>query len=176
MRSLSRRRRREPKPHERVWGDRCVDRNLKDEWLISLNKLQAFDLVSTCEGHVSSRHPCPHLNLRLKEEYFPIVSHEWHRSGRTMSRIIDSIFSAEASHVEIELKDVFRKRNGRYTYRQHFGVRIQCLHTRESESIENRIMAWFELIISEIQKLDTFISDLCKEVKQSPPHGGRPIE
>jgi len=163
MNSLTRRYRRNPRPHERLWKDRCVDKNLKDEWLIRLNALQAFNLVSICEGHDSPARRPPHIHLRLKEEYFPIVSDEWHRSGQTMSRLINSLFSTEATKIEIELKEVFQKWQGRYNYKQDFTARIRCRINSESQSIQTCVVNWFQSIIPEIQELDTLIFDLCME-------------
>jgi hypothetical protein len=165
MRSLPIHYRRGPRSHERVWRNRCVDRNLKDYWLISLNELQSFDLISICEGHSNRRRTYPHINLRLKEEYFPIVSQEWYRSRQIMSRSIDNILSSEKTAVEIKLEIIFRKRNGRYNIMQNFIVKMQCLHTNEQKSINSKIISWFDLIISEIQEFDTFIFDLCREIK-----------
>ena len=104
----------------------CVDAKLKDEWLICLNLLQVFDLVSICEGHVrQSRRSSPHINLRVKDEYLAVISDEWHTSGRSMSNLIDDMFS-QNSNIEIKLEDTFEKRGQRSHYRQKFVARIQC--------------------------------------------------
>jgi len=162
----TRTRRREPRPHERIWQDRCVDKNLKDEWLIRLNDLQAFDLISICGGHIKPTRN-PHINLRLKKECFPAVSDKWHHSGRIMSRLIDSIFSSEHSVVEIELKDVFRRWNGRYTWRQDLTTRIRCSQAGMPKSMKSGIKTWFETVIGEIKELDKFFVDMYRDLKTS---------
>ncbi|HNS56795.1 MAG TPA: hypothetical protein PKO34_07060 [Smithellaceae bacterium] len=42
----------ECKSHERPWRDWAVDRNLDNQWLERLNKLETLNLVSICEGHI----------------------------------------------------------------------------------------------------------------------------
>jgi hypothetical protein len=167
MRLSTRHHQSEPRSHERIWRDRRVDRNLKDEWLISLNDLKTFDLISICEGHNAQRHAYPHINLRLKEEYLSRVSNEWYCSTRTMSKVIDNIFDSEQSRTEIELRVIYRRQSVRNTCRQDFVVKIQSLVRRESESIDTRIIDWFDLTIKAVRDLDTFIFDLCKDAEET---------
>jgi hypothetical protein len=63
--------RRKCRDYEREWSGFCVDRNLEDDWLERLNRLQAFSLISICEGHCDHRTEpsgkASHIKLRLKE-------------------------------------------------------------------------------------------------------------
>ena len=164
MHAQSRRCRREPRPHERIWQDWCVDKNLKDEWLICLNDLKALNLISICEGNLSERRNShPHINLRLKDEYLSAISGLWHKAGLIPQRVIGDLFSLEDTSIEIELKDTFRSRGGDYSNRKHLTIKLHCTYPRESESMDNRIMVWFQAVINKIKELDKFIFDLHKE-------------
>ena len=59
--------------HEKRWLDYCVDKNLDEHWLEELNSLQAFNLVSICEGHFSqAKNPSKkfaHISLKLKSKF-----------------------------------------------------------------------------------------------------------
>lgn len=58
-----------------------MDRDLGDEWLERLNKLETFSLVSICEGHINveqtsvKRRPC--IILRPKEAHLRPLTEKW---------------------------------------------------------------------------------------------------
>ena len=56
---------RPPYNHERRWRDLNVDKNLKDDWLYSLNATKNFRVISTCEGYqnIRGRPPYPYVRL-----------------------------------------------------------------------------------------------------------------
>ena len=73
--------RRACRDHGREWKGFCVDNGLEDGWLVSLNDLAAFDLISICEGHCDRCTDSPmtplHVKLRLKERLLAGIARRW---------------------------------------------------------------------------------------------------
>lgn len=46
---------REPRQDQKSWNRHTVDKNLNEDWLIALNRLSIFNLISICEGHQRSQ-------------------------------------------------------------------------------------------------------------------------
>lgn len=65
---------------QRLWRGISVDKNLRNSWLVALNSLQMFELISICEGHWNSNMrmmDSPHVNLRWKDvESAPYLLYE----------------------------------------------------------------------------------------------------
>jgi hypothetical protein len=106
--------RRKCRGHEREWRGFCVDANLEDEWLARLNDLQAFDLISICEGHCNrqaepSRTP-PHIKLRLKERLLRGVASHWDEHKMAVVGKVNRLFETGDTYVNLELK--FKLRGG----------------------------------------------------------------
>jgi hypothetical protein len=78
VRKTPRRQRRE---YEREWNSYCVDKNLEDEWLIRLNDLEAFRLISICMGHSGCQtelaKAAPHIKPKPKERLLPGIARCW---------------------------------------------------------------------------------------------------
>lgn len=100
-------------PHERRWRNYCVDKNLKDEWLERLNALEAFDLISICEGHGSGTDEesrrLPHFNLRLKERFAERLNEVWSEIRSDIGSAIDRCFTSPHVEVRFEYRGGFVK-------------------------------------------------------------------
>lgn len=148
--------------HERLWNDRCIDKNLKDDWLTELNKLKSFNLVSICEGISERRgeliYERPHVNLKIRPEYFYVVSKGFNERIINIETL-QNIFSLINTELDFELKRSF-KRGRDFNYREDIVLRIAFKKQRISERIDEETINWFEKIIPQIGSFDNFISVL----------------
>lgn len=148
--------------HERLWNDRCIDKNLKDDWLTELNKLKSFNLVSICEGISERRgeliYERPHVNLKIRPEYFYVVSKGFDERIINIETL-QNIFSLINTELDFELKRSF-KRGRDFNYREDIVLRIAFKKQRISERIDEETINWFEKIIPQIGSFDKFISVL----------------
>jgi hypothetical protein len=103
--------------YERERKGVCVDRNLEDDWLEGLNGLEAFSLISICEGHCDrqaepSRTP-PHVKLRLGENLLPSIASRWDEHKMAIVSEVTRLFQAGDTYVNLELKFKLRSGTGR---------------------------------------------------------------
>lgn len=150
------------KPYERRWHDRCVDRNLEDEWLARLNHLTVFNLINICEGHVEGKigasRRAPHIRLNLKEDFLREAAGQWEELRLILGTELERLFSQGESYVDLELKHRFRWKRGRIFYLESLSVRVRALRQRETEILEPETRAWFEHTIKRLERLDTVIA------------------
>ena len=151
-------------PHEREWLGRCVDMNLKDSWLESLNALTAFDLISICEGHVTGGRgvggsPFPHINLRIKDRFVPAAVQKYDCHSRAIQLLLAKVFGDGCSDVEIDFSISMCLTRRRESIDRDLTVRITATHQRTSAALDDVSRQWFTSGIKRVQALD---SELAK--------------
>lgn len=153
--------------HERLWNDRCIDKNLKDDWLTELNKLKSFNFVSICEGICERRgkliYERPHVNLKIRPEYFYVVSKGFDERIINIETL-QNIFSLINTEIDFELKRSFRRVRD-FSYREDIVLRIAFKKQRISKRIDEETIDWFAKIIPQIESFDKFISALKRRRK-----------
>jgi hypothetical protein len=160
MISQNRRSVRQPRETEKRWNSHNVDKNLEEDWLISLNSLKAFNLISICEGHVNTRSPGrnrPHFNLRIKERFIPLYINIVDKDAYSIQNKMAEIFNTELSRINLEFKITLNPSRAMQYIRRDLTIRIESMITRYSEKIEYSVIEWFNNTIDETIKFDGFI-------------------
>lgn len=150
--------------HERLWRDRCVDKNLKGEWLERLNALRSFDLISICEGHPNGRpyssRSLPHINLRLKPDLIVALADDWHAYQPRVQEGISNVFRHALTSTILELRYRYSTRGERSHYREDTVLKLEVLRESSSRSEELNRDEWFLANIRASEEFDKFIGDL----------------
>ncbi len=150
------------KDYERLWRDRCVDRNLEDDWLERLNNLNALKLIGICEGHhrqrLSSAGRYPHINLRLNEHLLPDVARNWDHLRADILNEVHNLFQAGDTLFNLELKYKLRSGRGRLTYHEDLTLRIRCDQVRGSAEMDPETYDWFGRSVERIEILDRIVA------------------
>lgn len=172
--------RRKCRDHEREWRGFCVDKNLQDDWLERLNDLQAFSLISICEGHYNrqaepSRTP-PHVKLRLKERLLPDVASYWDEHKMEVLSKVNELFQTGDTYVNLELKFKLRLGTGRLDYQENLIVRIHGRQARASGEIDTDTNGWFEQTVDRIQDLDHHVAHLWQDTNSGTSRDVLPDE
>ena len=140
------------RPHERKWQRWCVDRGLKDEWLVKLNALQAFRLVSICEGHArdqrGSGNACPHINLRMESDLADIMYRNWEQMSSYLSADLRCYFNPDTTRASAELDIRIPLDSDVNSSFKKLVVRLSCVRRRASEDMESEIVEWFENVVT----------------------------
>jgi hypothetical protein len=151
---------------EREWNGFCVDKNLKDEWLVPLNELSAFNLISICEGHcVQHSEPHmrpPHVKLRLKEHLLPGVAGRWDEHKTVVLGEVSSLSQAGDTYVNLEMKCKLRSGAARLSYQEDLIVRIHSRDGRGSDEMDRETAAWFQRTVELVQELDAVFARLWR--------------
>ncbi len=146
-------------PHERKWQGVCVDKNLHDEWLEALNRLECFELINICEGHADAlqqkkrkRWAYSKIYVKLIEpyrsKYFGITD----RKPKSFTALLNTMkwTSIPATRCGFEVidnddsKDVL--------------IQLERKTPRVSVDMDNETVIWFENGMQLIRELDTFFS------------------
>ena len=162
--------RRKCRDHEREWNGFCVDKGLEDNWLMRLNNLQTFGLISICEGHhrhqTETSRTSPHIKLRLKEHLLPGIATHWEEQKMAVVSEVSRLFQTGDTYVNLELKFKLRSGTGRLTYQQEMIVRIHNRQGRTSEEMDDKTYNWFQQTVSRVEELDTLIALLWDHTEQ----------
>ena len=154
--------RRECRSHEREWKGYCVDKNLEDDWLGRLNGLEAFALISICEGHCDHRSESsgspPHIKLRLTDDFLPRVATHWDEHKMAVLNAVNQLFQTGDTYVNLELKFRLRSGTGRLNYQEDLIVRIHGLKARASEQMDAKTTDWFQQSVGRVEELDSLIA------------------
>jgi hypothetical protein len=153
--------RRRCREYEREWRGRCVDVGLADTWLERLNQLEAFRLISVCEGHVSGysdpHGSVSHVKLRLKEGYLPEVASRWDEHKLALLELVARLFQTGDTYVNLELKLRLRVATGRLGYEEALIARVHRRGRRVSDKVDADTRVWFEKNIPLIEELDAAV-------------------
>jgi hypothetical protein len=156
--------RRKCREHEREWNGLCVDKNLEDDWLVRLNNLETFSLISICEGHCSRQtdhsRTSPHIKLRLKEQFLPGIARRWDENKMAVVSQVNKRFDTGDTFVNLELKFKLRSGAGRMTYQEDLILQIHSRRARIGEEMDIDTRDWFERCVSEIESLDSLCTQL----------------
>jgi hypothetical protein len=159
------------KDYERWWGDLCVDKNLKDEWLVRLNDLQAFTMVGICEGHCDRRPGSsgrfPHINLRLKEQLLPGLANRWEELRLAILNEVNRLFQIGDTYIDMELKFKLRAGRGRLIYREDLTLRMRSFWARDSEEMDTETYNWFQESVGRVAKLDGIVLEWHRANKEA---------
>jgi hypothetical protein len=157
------RRQRSCRDDQRTWNERCVDKNLQDDWLIRLNGLDCFDLISICEGHLGlgqrSQRRTASINLRMKNIYFEKIAYQWEKYKTNVRDNIQNTLDVDNTNYELELKFSYRNFRNRLSNNENLSIRINCTFQRNSKKIDDVTFTWFDKIVSQIEKLDGFFGN-----------------
>ena len=163
--------RRECRDHEREWRGFCVDQNLEDDWLEHLNALEAFVLISICQGHYDGRsEPSgtpPHIKLRLTDDLLPGVARHWNEHKMAILDAISRLFQTGDTYVNLELKFKLRSGTGRLNYQENLIIRIHGRQARDSEEMDTRTHDWFSQSVKRIEELDGLVVHMWGQANQS---------
>ena len=161
--------RRKCSEREREWNGFCVDKNLEDDWLMRLNNLHAFTLISICEGHCDQAElsrRCPHIKLRLKEHLLPNVARLWDEHKMTVLTEVNRLFQTGATFVNLELQFKLRSGTGRLTYDENMVIRVHGRRARTAEDIDAPTCEWFRQSVGQVEEIDSLIVRLWDESNQ----------
>lgn len=155
---------REPRQHERLWNDRCVDKELKDEWLTALNAFKTIDLISICQGHVierTNRIGNPHINIRIKSYFTADFKKNIDNPSLAMrvARLPDDT-SWKYSYTYTE-----QINNGRPNMTSKIVFRFIRHGERNTAGMDKESTQWFERMISSISVLDELFLEALHENK-----------
>ncbi|MEW6713076.1 MAG: gamma-glutamylcyclotransferase family protein, partial [Candidatus Riflebacteria bacterium] len=153
--SLPARSRRPPRKDQRVWRNMNVDKQLEDAWLEAFNSLIVYDLISICTGHpVSNGFSNPHINFRLKPEwFFP----DWERFIKSLEKLHLSLVGLFKRHdcVKMEYKKIFSGGRIRlHDVRQDLVISIRPRLRREINDFDDTTREWFEKMVLVMQGFD----------------------
>lgn len=155
--------RRQCRDYERAWRGHCVDQNLADGWLEALNALEAFRLISICEGHASdashSLRSRPHINLRLKPSLLPTAIASWDSLSSAIAGIEATRFDFGSTSVTVEIKQQVRLEPGGPSLRQDLSARIEARRPRNGPSMDAETFDWFQHAVECVKEFDRFVLD-----------------
>ena len=141
----------------RKWHDYDVDFNLKDEWLIALNNVPGFDLISICEGHEGEDNA--HFNLRAnsKIEYSHVA--DLVDDLKPVYRDIISVPNTWCDIVIWNIKNEVLYENYKYNAAKaekptKLTFRIFC-SLKNSHSNEDTIEKWWSNITTKVKMLSS---------------------
>ena len=158
--------RRQCRDYEREWNGYCVDRNLEDDWLIRLNDLEAFSLISICEGHFGRQtepaRVTPHIKLRLREHLLPGIARCWDEHKMSILSEVNRLFQRGDMYVGLELKFKLRSRTGRLNYEESLMVGIHSRQGRTLEEMDAEIRDWFQQSVGCVEALDDLFIGLWR--------------
>lgn len=137
---------RQPRPHERIWNGRIVDKNLNGIWLERLNALKAFNLISICGGHEQRR--TPHINLRLKWQYLDYTSSHYLNLDTPIRNIINDLFPSEECIVKTEFKII------NSNVPRHCDIRKEDFIITVNYPQRSSVGSWLDNAINNIEILD----------------------
>ena len=147
--------------HEKRWRDFCVDKNLEESWLESLNNLSALNLISICEGHFAGRrNPASkfaHITLKLKEELLPGFVKDWETLRPEVLNEVHRLFQKGDTYFNLELRFKLRAGRGRLVYQEELTLKMRRFHARSSEPMDPECTQWFEGSILSIKALDQIV-------------------
>lgn len=132
----------------------AVDRNLQDGWLERLNGLQAFELLSICEGHRNRRANFAHINLGLRERFVPTGAAQWDEVRRALANELDRLFPAADTGVDVDLKFTIHRGTQATVCREDLTVRIRRRRARSTDVMDESTRRWFCRTLSGIEDLD----------------------
>ena len=162
--------RRACRDHEREWNGYCVDKGLEDGWLVSLNGLAAFDLISICEGHCDRRtdppRTPPHVKLRLKERLLPGVARRWDEHKMAVLDAVNALFQTGDTYVNLELKFKLRSATGRFNYQEELILRVHGREVRSADAMDAQTRDWFQETVGRIESLDQLVGQMWQSVEQ----------
>ncbi len=149
------------KPHERLWENFCVDRNLEDPWLERLNALTTLNLINICEGHydrsrLSER--SPHLSLRLKASLMPNIAKCWEAQKMALLNHVHTLFDQNESNFNLALAFNLRVGLGRLGYRENLTLRVRYYQARTEATMDAQTHRWFEETVARLEALDAFLA------------------
>lgn len=157
--------------HERNWKTYCVDRNLDDAWLESLNSLDAFNLISICEGHNADdprRRRRAHINLRLKDSLLPKDIRGFDAQAEALQEPIRRLFNSILTNIDIELRVRWRPSYQSCQVQPDLVIKIQALHDATPHDMNPETHDWFTSVIPRIQEFDRLSNDLFSQFSHTP--------
>jgi len=136
--------------YTRSWGPFTVDKNLQNDWLVRLNRLQCLDLIGICEGHYSCDDVFSSIVLKAKDRYKKKLITEIELVGKFLGfcRYAHTRCSAKAY---FEIPDRFHQDSGREWM---FTISLTSLNERKSLDMDVETEGWFCRSVEDIERID----------------------
>ena len=130
------------RPHERKWDGRCVDKGIRDEWLVCMNGLEHFHPYSSCEGHVSQTGEgwSDHARIFLSIESVAFISRLkriWKHHEPAFQSLAAQFFPHNQTTVVLRLGSMVLGGEG-------LDLHLDSVIRRESEDMPQPVIQWFE--------------------------------
>ncbi len=144
--------------HERVWNGIRVDIGLEDEWLVALNSLDSFYLISICVGHETNLHTttnqCPDIAIRYdrRKEYVS-SSEEITAMISDMQKLSREVFPKHyfALNMSMGIK-VLTAKNG-FCEENKISLHIDVSNQFKT-GLSSKKQEWFEMAVQKITEFD----------------------
>ncbi len=148
--------------HERIWQGRCVDKNIKDSWLESLNNLKSLDLINICEGHAEreSEHDnqYPHIYLTLKAKLIDFALTKYRILIDLFKNGFDAATTSGDTILVFDLRHFIIKQPQLTEHPLVFRVNIKCKKKRMKEDTSEVVEYWFNNAVSKALEIDKQLS------------------
>ena len=175
------------KEHENQWRELCdIDKDIRVEWLESINNLRLFRPYSSCEGHPVSHgsgsdRQHARIWLCLKSEYYPSLAALWTSTNKRLQELFSKCFSnpdtkGKISHLYNGQEDficnfpeVPTGRVSNYSARllpmdRRIGIGLNLDHAfiRETEEMPEIVSLWFSRTVQGLVYFDRLLTDEIK--------------
>jgi len=146
--------------YQRKWLNYNVDKNLQDDWLVRLNRLQAFYPVNVCEGHFTCEDSYPLIVLLSRAEFLGRFDNLMRDIG-----LANLIGNCLPEGTVFKFSSLFAITNEPDT---HFGDHIVKLSLRremprESLDFFELDAQWFESAVSSAEHIDKICLELLEK-------------
>lgn len=152
---------------ERRWRDFTVDVNLRDQWLVDLNRMRTLELRSICEGHVARVDPLSrnaHITAAVREHQQPFFHRHWDDLQEPISRLVAACFCRDDARVSVTATRELSLRPGSPHVAVWQGLFFEATkrYARKSREIDGETVLWLESTVVAFMALDEGLSALCR--------------
>ena len=149
------------KDYERLWEGHCVDKELKDEWLVALNELTHFRLNSICVGHekrrgIAETNPAICIEMRM--------DHRFPKRFNSQSGVQPYLDKVHNHLIELFPSDVFDTNyqinfeitsNSKIVILDRFLIRVNSVKSFRNPLEEGKREEWFDSAVNKIKEIDS---------------------
>ena len=151
---------------ERRWRKMTVDANLRDEWLVDLNRMRALELRSICEGHVARVDPLSrnaHITAVVHESLQPFFHRHWDDLREPVGGLLAACFCRDDARVRVEATRELTLNPGSHVHaRDALFVEATKRHARRRKEIDEETLLWLERTVAAFMALDAGLLALCE--------------
>jgi hypothetical protein len=143
---------------ERRWRNMTVDANLRDEWLVDLNRMCILELRSICEGHVARVDPLSrnaHITTVVNESLQPFFHRHWDELRESISGLLGTCFCRDDARVRVEATRELTLNPGSQVHaREALFIEATKRHARRRREIDDETVLWLERTVAVFLALD----------------------